>query len=171
MIQGSVSKRTDVVLIKGYDPKSRGIFIFISLGFLCCAEPTLRYHNSFSHAPVRSLGIILVVLGFILSIESQKALGVNWLGTVGIRSHHRLVSRGPYRFVRHPMYTGITISQIGIGLFSMNLWMIFACFFFTLSFMVRVPKEEQLLSEYFKEEFVLYQEETGMFIPRLLRHR
>jgi len=40
------------------------------------------------------------------------------------------------------MYTGITISQIGIGLFSMNLWMIFACFFFTLSFMVRVPKEE-----------------------------
>jgi protein-S-isoprenylcysteine O-methyltransferase Ste14 len=69
------------------------------------------------------------------------------------------------------MYTGITISQIGIGLFSMNLWMIFACFFFTLSFMVRVPREEQLLSEYFKEEFVLYQEETGMFIPRLLRHR
>ncbi len=171
ILQGTVSKRTNVTLVKGDDPKLRWMFIIISLGFLCYAEPGLRNQHSPNYTLVRSIGLFLLIGGFILSIQAQKALGANWMGTVGLRSYHSLITHGPYRYIRHPMYVGIAISQIGISLFSMNRWMAFACFFFTLSFMVRVPEEEQLLSNHFGRKFAKYREETGLFLPRLLRHR
>jgi len=171
ILQGTVGKRANVSLVKADDAKLRGMFIIISLCFLCYAEPGLRNQHSLNYALIRSIGLFLLIKGFILSIQAQKALGANWMGAVGLHKYHRLITHGPYRFIRHPMYVGIAISQIGIALFSMNRWMAFACFFFTLSFMVRVPEEEQLLSNHFGRKFAKYREETGLFLPRLLRHR
>ena len=52
---------------------------------------------------------VLCVIGLAFAIWARVTLGRNWSGVVTLKEEHELVERGPYRFVRHPIYTGILI--------------------------------------------------------------
>jgi len=66
-------------------------------------------------ARVRWLGAGIVFAGDFLFIWSHRALGSNWSPILEIRKEHTLVTNGPYKFIRHPMYAAIFI--VGIGHF------------------------------------------------------
>ena len=103
-------------------------------------------------------------------------LGIYWLfssigsgitPTSATRKEHKLSTSGPYRYVRHPLYTFGTTFFISFGLIS-DLWLIMAFGIFTFIVMaIRTPKEEENLIEKFGDEYRNYMKRTGRFLPKL----
>src|SRR6185312_3019479 len=84
------------------------LFSLISIGFLLAST------SSISHQPVRNVPLIIggaiVFVGLGISMWSQWELGSNWVGGIGLHKKHQLITSGPYRFVRHPLYSGMLVS-------------------------------------------------------------
>src|SRR5262245_4344556 len=70
----------------------------------------------FESTAIRLLGVTLTALGVALAIWARRHLGRNWSAQPAKKIGHELVITGPYRFVRHPIYTGILTAWFGFGL-------------------------------------------------------
>jgi protein-S-isoprenylcysteine O-methyltransferase Ste14 len=127
------------------------------------------------HQEVRDLPIIIggafALAGLTLSLWAQWALGPNWVGGIGTQKKHQLVANGPYRFIRHPMYAGMLVSTIGVGVLSWNIFILVACLNFSGAFAIRAISEERVLSQKLGKRYAAYKSRTGMFIPRLSHNR
>jgi len=117
---------------------------------------------------VYSLGAALVILSFPLLIWTHRSLGANFNTILGTRDRHNLVTHGPYRWVRHPMYSALFLFLLGTLLLTGNL---LVGGFLMVSFLItvgtRVAKEEGILEEAYGEEYRTYKSRTGRFVPRL----
>lgn len=112
-------------------------------------------------------GLLLILAGLIFSLWAQWVLGRNWVGGIALRKGHKLVTSGPYRFIRHPLYSGMLISAAGLALFSFNILFAVSCFMYAGSFLTRIPAEERLLLKKFKNRYEQYAATSGMLFPRL----
>jgi protein-S-isoprenylcysteine O-methyltransferase Ste14 len=119
---------------------------------------------------VRWCGAALGAIALSLIVSTHKALGRQFSPTLRLRPDHRLVTTGPYRLIRHPMYAGYLLLFLGAFLLSAG-WLIgLAGAAIILSLMTaRLPREEALLSQRFGREYQDYRAETGRFFPRLMR--
>lgn len=119
---------------------------------------------------LRIVGIVVSVVSLFYFRWIHKTLGTNWSPTLEIRKGHELIKTGPYRTVRHPMYTQIWIWTIAQVLIVSNLFAgfsgIIVCAIF---YFIRVPKEEQMMIEVFGDEYLKYIEQTGRVFPKLNR--
>jgi len=100
--------------------------------------------------------------------RSHADLGRNFSATLRITGQHSLVTSGVYRNIRHPMYTAHLLWAIAQGLLLAN-WLA-GWAFLVLSiplYVVRIPKEEQMMIEHFGEEYRSYMSRTGRLIPRI----
>ena len=61
----------------------------------------------------RAAGTLIAYAGFAFAIWARLTLGTNWSGTVTVKENHELIRTGPYRFVRHPIYSGILLAGLG----------------------------------------------------------
>jgi protein-S-isoprenylcysteine O-methyltransferase Ste14 len=108
-----------------------------------------------------------VFAGAVLTLwRSHADLGRNWSATLRILGQHSLVTSGIYRHIRHPMYTAHLLWAIAQGLLLSN-WLA-GWTFLVLSvplYIVRIPKEEQMMLDHFGEEYRAYQSRTGRLIP------
>ncbi len=113
-------------------------------------------------------GIALLVVPPLLQ-WSQRSLGNNVTTTVITRDTHCLITHGPYRFVRHPLYSLGILLYASLAL-TIGSWLLAAAAAagFTLA-LVRLPKEESALVERFGDAYRDYQRRTPRFIPRLGR--
>jgi len=110
------------------------------------------------------LGVILCALGISISIWARHHLGKNWSGTPSIQQDHELVTSGPYRLVRHPIYTGLLLAMLGSSLVNDSAWIIiFAinCFVFVR----RVFVEEKIMMQLFPHQYREYKKRTKALIP------
>lgn len=125
---------------------------------------------AFFDAPliVRGLGLSLSAGGLLLIGWSHVNLGVEFDTTIGASGHQRLVSSGPYRHVRHPLYVAFFLFFVGAGMVA-GAWMVSAAgaALFLLLMTVRLRAEERLLLERFGEDYRRYVATTPRFIPRL----
>ncbi len=98
----------------------------------------------------------------------QSALGSNFSTVLHVRDEHTLVTSGPYRWVRHPMYTVLYMNLLAAFLLTENL-LIGGVFLLSLTLIVasRVQREEQTMLEKFGEQYRDYMQQTGRFLPRL----
>ena len=121
--------------------------------------------------PIRWAGLGLTVAAFALLEWSQSALGRNWSIRVQLLKEHELVVRGPYRWVRHPMYTAGLLINVSVLLLSAN-WLVGGSWLLmhTWQFAVRIPLEEDLMVQRFGEAYRQYMRTTGRLLPRIL-HR
>ena len=121
---------------------------------------------------VRWLGAGLIFVGDLLFIWSHKALGRNWSPILEIRKGHILVTDGPYRFIRHPMYAAIFLIGIGVSLLSAN-WIVALSYMLptTSMYLVRISDEEKMMIEKFGNEYREYMTRTGRLIPKLRTSR
>jgi protein-S-isoprenylcysteine O-methyltransferase Ste14 len=110
----------------------------------------------------------LVVLPLILWV--QESLGSNFSTTIHIREEHTLVTKGPYRWIRHPMYTVLMMQSIGLLLLTAN-WFIGGSYSLLLMIIMiaRTPFEENMMIEKFGEQYRAYMRQTGKFLPKLTR--
>lgn len=100
----------------------------------------------------------------------QESLGSNFSTTIHIRDEHTLVTRGPYRWVRHPMYTVLMMQSIGLMLLTAN-WFVGGSYLLVLMIImiIRTPFEENMMIEKFGEQYRAYMRQTGKFLPKLIR--
>ena len=98
----------------------------------------------------------------------QWALGSNFSTTLHVRDEHTLVTHGPYRWVRHPMYAVLYVHMVALFLISAN-WLIGGALLLVLTLVVavRLGKEEAVMVEKFGDEYRAYMERTGRLLPRV----
>lgn len=112
-----------------------------------------------------ALGVVCIPLFFWI----LRSLGTNITPTVATRKDHTLITHGPYRWVRHPLYTVGMLFWTGISLTTAN-WLIGGTIILgTLFLVIRTPIEEEKLIEKFGDEYREYMKRTGRFFPRLRR--
>ena len=100
--------------------------------------------------------------------RSHTDLGQNWSVTLELRKGHQMVTQGVYRRIRHPMYASIWLFGLGQGLLLEN-WLAgwSALVSFTPMYFFRVPREEQMMFEFFGQEYRDYKQRTGRLVPRM----
>jgi protein-S-isoprenylcysteine O-methyltransferase Ste14 len=115
----------------------------------------------------RWLGIILGVLANFLAYWVFSHLAHNVSPTVVAREKAQLVTSGPYRWVRHPLYSMGTIAYLGFALLAENWWIALLSTLVFVVLAVRTPKEEAKLIEKFGDQYREYMKTTGRYLPRL----
>jgi protein-S-isoprenylcysteine O-methyltransferase Ste14 len=118
--------------------------------------------------PLRWLGVGLLVLSVALLCWVHVALGRNFNTTLVLRRDHELITTGPYRWVRHPMYSSFIMLFVGLMLVSRNALLGGLSGLFLLALVkVRTPMEEAQLRERFGSSYDAYRARTGLLWPRL----
>ncbi len=117
---------------------------------------------------LRWLGFVAALLGFGLLEWSQRSLGASWSDAPSLLEGQELVERGPYRWVRHPIYTafliilGATLPISANGLVG-GAWLVMT----SLDIRARIRVEEQLMVDRFGEAYRDYMRRTGRLLPRM----
>ena len=117
---------------------------------------------------VGGVGAMLMTLAIWLFWRSHADLGRNWSPSLQLREGHELVSEGVYRYVRHPMYASEWLWSIAQALLLQNWvagWAGLALF--TPLYVMRVPREEQMMLDRFGAEYRSYMNRTGRIVPQL----
>ena len=116
------------------------------------------------------LGVALGGISLPLLAWTQLALGSNFSPTLHVRQEHTLVTSGPYRYVRHPMYTALFLSLSTILLLTRN-WLVGGVPLVGLCVIVllRIQREEHAMIEKFGDAYREYMKHTGRFLPRVIR--
>lgn len=115
---------------------------------------------------LRWAGVALGIISFILYVWAQAMLGAAWSPHLQTRSKHRLVTKGPFSLIRHPMYLALVGFFTGIALITANWFFIALLAVSIIVLALRVPKEEEMMVEEFGEEYRKYMQRTGRFLPK-----
>ena len=112
-------------------------------------------------------GVALTVVTARVLFWTLRSLGPNLTDTVVTRAAHTLVTRGPYRWVRHPFYDCMALFMLSISLMMAN-WFVIAGGILTFALLaMRSHTEEEKLLERFGDPYRAYRASTGRFLPRL----
>ena len=116
---------------------------------------------------VADLGIGIAFAGIAFAIWARYCLGSNWSSAVAIKEDHELIQSGPYRWIRHPIYTGILAGAWGTAIVVGQLGAFFGVILITLGLAYKGRQEELRLRGVFGDSWAVHEQRTGMFLPRL----
>lgn len=122
------------------------------------AEPLIAYG-----------GVLLASLGAAVAIWARYCLGQNWSARVTLKEGHRLIRSGPYRWVRHPIYTGMLLGAVGRAFTVGELRAVVGVLLILAAHSRKAAREEGMLTREFGEEYTAYRHSTGFLFPRLRR--
>lgn len=147
-----------------------GVAAFISLAAYVISPGRLAWAALPLPDWLRWAGIVIASLGFALLQWSQSALGENWSHAPRMMKDQELITDGPYRWVRHPIYSAFLLILGSVFFISAN-WFIGLSWLGMTAMEVasRINYEESLMIEYFGERYRAYMKKTGQLIPRLSR--
>jgi protein-S-isoprenylcysteine O-methyltransferase Ste14 len=111
-------------------------------------------------------GLLLLISGFVLRQICKRELGKHMSMTIKILKKHKVVSTGPYRLLRHPMYTGALMYGLGIVMISSSvLGAAFLILVYTPVWVYRINLEEDMLVNSLGMDYVHYRKKTYRLIP------
>lgn len=120
--------------------------------------------------PIIEIGLALIVVGAAFAFWAASTLGTQFDLEPEVHQGHSVVRRGPYRFVRHPVYVGLAVHLVGACIASGNLVLILGVLLVGLPLLyLRARMEEQLLRAELGSSYEAYAHDVGMFFPRLTR--
>lgn len=140
------------------------------LGIWLLATPHVPYHWLTARVlpPGRVwfwLGAVLVAAGLLWSWYARVHLGANWSAQATIKHGHELIRTGPYRWTRHPIYTGLLLAFLGSAV-ALNEWRgLLALALVTASFLRKLSIEERLMAARFPEAYPRYKAEVPALVP------
>jgi protein-S-isoprenylcysteine O-methyltransferase Ste14 len=118
------------------------------------------------HDSIRIVGFIIGVYGIWWFYRIHRTLGDNWSPILEIRKEHVLITGGPYRYVRHPMYSDMLLWLVSFALVTANwFYALTISTGLAILFSVRIPDEERLMIERFGEQYREYMKRTKRLIP------
>jgi protein-S-isoprenylcysteine O-methyltransferase Ste14 len=109
-------------------------------------------------------GAALTAIGLVFTGWARWHLGGNWSGNVTVKEGHTLITSGPYRWVRHPIYSGLLLALIGTGLAVGTARAFVGAGLILLGFIVKLRSEEARMRATFPE-YADYCRETARLIP------
>jgi protein-S-isoprenylcysteine O-methyltransferase Ste14 len=115
----------------------------------------------------RWLGVGLGVICVLLIYWLFSSIGSGITPTSATRQEHKLVTSGPYRWVRHPLYTAGAFLFVAFGMMADNWFIALLGILAFIAMAIRVPKEEANLIEKFGNEYREYMKTTGRFLPKI----
>ena len=144
-----------------------GVYVGVFLGFaFAFGDPgaTIQWHR---HA-LFYLGLLLMVAGMVLRLYATRTRGRSFTLEVMTRADQVVVQWGPYRWIRHPAYSGSLLTMLGILLCATN-WLALACLAPVLAgYGFRILVEEQALASDLGQPYRNYMRQTKRLIPFLL---
>lgn len=111
------------------------------------------------------IGLFLCIIGAVICCYSRYLLGKNWSLVVQQKENHELIKNGIYGIIRNPIYTGLLFLFAGNAIIVGDYRAIIAVLIILISFLFKIKKEEQLLSELFKNDYDEYRQKTKALIP------
>jgi protein-S-isoprenylcysteine O-methyltransferase len=110
-------------------------------------------------------GFAIVLCGIAFSIWARLILGANWSGIITLKEDHTLVRRGPYRIVRHPIYTGLLVALLGSALQYGEVRSMLAVPVCAFGFWLKSQTEERFMVQRFGDDYLRYQHEVRALLP------
>ena len=148
---------------------ARSIWFVVLLAaiFVAKRSPLFPLDRSFvPHVPATAIAAALVcAAGLLFTLWARVILGRNWSGRVTLKEDHELIERGPYRFVRHPIYTGLLTMALGTALLSGRVAALVGCALFFAALLIKMDQEETLLLRQFPAEYAAYRRRAKRIIP------
>ncbi len=108
---------------------------------------------------------IVTLTGLIITLWARTVLGGNWSTDTALKENHELIQSGPYRYVRHPIYSGLLLMVLGVAIFYGRVIGFVAFIIFFITFWLRARQEEKLLTKQFPEAYPNYKARVKAFIP------
>ena len=115
-----------------------------------------------------AIGATICLFGLVMTLWARWTLAGNWSSVVEFKQGHELVKSGPYRFVRHPIYTGLLIMFLGTAteIGPLRCWL--AVPVAALGFWIKLRQEETLLLSHFPQEYPAYCKRVKALVPFVL---
>jgi protein-S-isoprenylcysteine O-methyltransferase Ste14 len=110
-------------------------------------------------------GLLLTVAGLLFAGWARWHLGGNWSGAVTVKRDHTLITSGPYRRVRHPIYTGVVGALLGTALAIGTLRALVGAGLILAGFVIKLHVEEARMRQTFPAEYDAYARHTARLIP------
>jgi protein-S-isoprenylcysteine O-methyltransferase Ste14 len=161
-----VARRRSTTPAQAVDRRARWGILLVGLGFAVLWQNPfwLRSLSPWRIAP----GIALLAMASLFSWTATRTLGRQWRLDAGLNAEHELVISGPYRLVRHPIYTSMLALLLGSGLLLLRFrWLLLAAVLVLAGSEIRVRIEEKLLAARFGERFRDYQRAVPAYVPLL----
>lgn len=146
--------------------------VFIVLGFYVffygdAGRPWLRLQLFPANRAVEILGVVITAAGIGFAVWARAYLGGNWSSSVTVKTGHQLVRTGPYRWVRHPIYTGLILALVGTALERRQVRGLIAIVLVYVGFKIKSKIEERAMTSTFGTEYDDYSRSTGAIVPKL----
>ncbi|MEP6782615.1 MAG: isoprenylcysteine carboxylmethyltransferase family protein [Acidobacteriota bacterium] len=161
--------RTQEGLVTMITLRVAGLLLWLSVLTFMLNPALMAWSSLPLSAAVRWFGVALGAVTALVLVWTLLSLGRNLTDTVVTRHAHTLITRGPYRWVRHPFYDCMVLFMTAMTLMMAN-WFVFAAGIVTFAILAaRSRTEEQKLAERFGEPYRTYRAATGRFIPGIGR--
>ena len=110
-------------------------------------------------------GIAAQALSLALMIWSRRHLGRNWSGEISKKENHELVRSGPYRALRHPIYTGMLGMYLGTAMVAGRLHALLGFVLAAIAYVGKIPMEEKNMRELFGADYDEYARKSWALVP------
>ena len=117
---------------------------------------------------IEGLGCLVALAGAAIAIWARRMLGDNWSVAVQLKQGHELIERGPYRWVRHPIYSGLLLAFVGTVVLIGELRGLIGLAIIATSFWFKLRMEERWLGQQFGAAYAGYRERVRALIPGVL---
>jgi protein-S-isoprenylcysteine O-methyltransferase Ste14 len=113
------------------------------------------------------IGLVFFAAGLGFAIWARVHIGRNWGGPMTQKDDPELVTSGPYRLVRHPIYSGILVAGLGTAL-ALSWWWLIAVALAGVYILYSAQIEERYLTDQFPDDYPDYKRSTKMLVPFIL---
>ncbi len=158
-VESAVSRAMHLV------PLLAGIFLIAAAPQFFARWPWLSIHVLPWNTDTYWCGVAPLVAGLAFTVWARVHLGRNWSGIVTLKQGHELVRSGPYRWVRHPIYTGLIIAFLGTAVAYNALRCFVGVALIAASFVRKLHVEERFMRAQFGEEYSRYAASTAALLP------
>jgi protein-S-isoprenylcysteine O-methyltransferase Ste14 len=115
--------------------------------------------------PIALAGLLVVLMGVAFTVWARLMLGGNWSNRVTVKENHTLVRTGPYRIVRHPIYSGILLGMLGSALQRGRIRCFVGVLICGVSFWLKTRAEERFMVQSFGEQYLQYRHRVKALAP------
>ncbi len=145
----------------------------LTLTFLLLLSPWLRIGFLGARflpetSAARVVGVAVTGLGILLCVWARVCLGTYWSDKVILQTAHQLVRSGPYRYLRHPIYSGVLLGILGSAIAIGEGRGIAALAMLGVNYFAKARREERMLAGHFGAEYAEYRKQAGFLVPRIL---
>jgi protein-S-isoprenylcysteine O-methyltransferase Ste14 len=113
------------------------------------------------------VGYGLLMAGMLFAGWARVFLGGNWSSSVTLKEDHTLIQSGPYRIVRHPIYTGLLVALLGTAIALGELRCFLGVLLAAIAWKIKSVSEETLMVQQFGDQYTRYREQVKSLVPYL----